>query len=303
MTFMQDNMTHRLGGFGESIHWTSFQADTRGWAMIQRIWLTRQEWQLGHQRRWIIQHFFVGDVLEYSSGAVEIEFYYPNPEKGGGGGGTNQTPKEQKLAQERNSAQGVGSETSPVQMDNVDFRPKTWFGRVWQKIGGTVHTALEVAGMLPVVGEAFDAINGIIHLAEGNYDLATVSFAATIPVFGNAVTGAKWAGKGVQLLEKNGFKIIDSRTLKEAYSDLVEQATKLKGGNVTVQRDGKDLFRVHQPASGHGFEVTQFRNNFTPDGKVFRNPQEVRVRRKHLKQLERALKGDPRYNLRTLKGK
>jgi hypothetical protein len=33
---------------------------------------------------------------------------------------------------------------------------------------------------------------------------------------------------------------------------------------VTVQRDGIDLFRVHQSNSGHGFKITQFKNNKTP---------------------------------------
>ncbi len=82
----------------------------------------------------------------------------------------------------------------------------------------------------------------------------------------------------------------------------MEQATQKYGGNVTIQRDGIDLFRVHQTTSGHGFKVTQFKNNVIPSGRVFKNPIDVNVRKTHLNQLERALKKDPRYNIRTRKG-
>lgn len=82
----------------------------------------------------------------------------------------------------------------------------------------------------------------------------------------------------------------------------MEQATKKYGGNVTIQRDGIDLFRVHQTTSGHGFKVTQFKNNVIFSGRVFKNPIDVNVRKTHLNQLERALKKDFCYNIRTRKG-
>ena len=84
---------------------------------------------------------------------------------------------------------------------------------------------------------------------------------------------------------------------------MVEQATQKYGGNVTVQRDGVDLFRVHQTSSEHGFKVTQLKNNIGRNGRVFKNPVDVPVRKTHVDQLRRALNGDPRYNLRTFKDK
>lgn len=91
--------------------------------------------------------------------------------------------------------------------------------------------------------------------------------------------------------------------MKQAYGELVEQGTQKYGGNATIQRDGIDLFRVHQTTSGHGFTVTQFKNNVTPSGRIFKNPIDVNVRKTHLNQLERALRGDPRYNIRTRGGR
>jgi hypothetical protein len=92
------------------------------------------------------------------------------------------------------------------------------------------------------------------------------------------------------------------KNLKQTYGDLVEQSTKKYGGNVTVQRDGVDLFRVHQASSGHGLKVTQFKNNLAPNGTVFKNPIDVNVRKTHLKQLQRSLNGDTRYTIRTRGG-
>jgi RHS repeat-associated protein len=92
-------------------------------------------------------------------------------------------------------------------------------------------------------------------------------------------------------------------SIRERYIDAVEAATKRHNGNVTVQRDGVDLFRVHQPTSGHGTNVTQMVRRPRPaDGRIFTSPREVPVRRTHVEQLLRALRGDPRYGLRTRGG-
>ena len=58
----------------------------------------------------------------------------------------------------------------------------------WVAIG---HTALDLAGLIPAVGEAFDAVNGIWYAAEGDALNAGLSFASTIPFAGYAATGTK----------------------------------------------------------------------------------------------------------------
>jgi RHS repeat-associated protein len=40
------------------------------------------------------------------------------------------------------------------------------FGMSWSDIG---HAALDVAGLVPVIGEAADVANGLWYMAEGNY--------------------------------------------------------------------------------------------------------------------------------------
>ena len=61
---------------------------------------------------------------------------------------------------------------------------------------GGGHAVLDLAGMVPVVGEAFDVINGFWYLAEGDYLNAGLSLAAVVPVVGSAFTGARVAMRG-----------------------------------------------------------------------------------------------------------
>ena len=67
------------------------------------------------------------------------------------------------------------------------------FGMSWSDIG---HLALDVVGLVPVVGEAADLANAAWYAAEGDYVNAALSAASAIPFAGYAATGAKLAIKG-----------------------------------------------------------------------------------------------------------
>lgn len=73
------------------------------------------------------------------------------------------------------------------------------------------HTALDVAGMVPVIGEAADLANAGWYLAEGDRTNAALSAAGAIPFAGNAATAAKWARKGVNAADMigDGAKALD----------------------------------------------------------------------------------------------
>lgn len=66
------------------------------------------------------------------------------------------------------------------------------FGMSFSDIG---HAVLDVAGMVPVIGEVADVANGIWYAAEGDWVNAGLSFAGAIPLAGNAATAAKWGLK------------------------------------------------------------------------------------------------------------
>ncbi|GAA0801694.1 RHS repeat-associated core domain-containing protein [Spirilliplanes yamanashiensis] len=63
-----------------------------------------------------------------------------------------------------------------------------WWG--WSNVG---HAALDIVGLIPVVGEAADVVNGVWYLAEKDYVNAGLSFASAIPLAGYAATAAKGA--------------------------------------------------------------------------------------------------------------
>lgn len=59
----------------------------------------------------------------------------------------------------------------------------------------SLHTALDVGGLIPGCGMIFDAVNGIWYLAEGDTDNAKWSLTAFIPAVGDIASIGKMAGK------------------------------------------------------------------------------------------------------------
>jgi hypothetical protein len=59
----------------------------------------------------------------------------------------------------------------------------------------TVQTVLNFAGMIPVIGTAFDVANGAIYAARGDALNAALSFSSAIPVVGEAIGGARAVAK------------------------------------------------------------------------------------------------------------
>jgi hypothetical protein len=77
-------------------------------------------------------------------------------------------------------------------------------GGLFSKIG---HGVLDVAGLVPGVGEVADLANAAWYTAEGDYTMAALSAAAAIPFAGWAATGAKAAIKGTAAAEKLTAKV------------------------------------------------------------------------------------------------
>lgn len=60
------------------------------------------------------------------------------------------------------------------------------------------HTVLDVAGLVPIIGEPADAANAAWYTADGDYSNAALSAAAMVPLAGWAATGGKFGVKGVR---------------------------------------------------------------------------------------------------------
>ncbi|MFG3475022.1 DNRLRE domain-containing protein [Streptomyces sp. NPDC047980] len=92
------------------------------------------------------------------------------------------------------------------------------------------HAALDVAGMVPVIGEAADVANGIWYAAEGNYEDAALSMAAAIPGIGAAATAAKYAKKGAKAADavKGGNKASNAKPKHKKPQDETKAKPKSK---------------------------------------------------------------------------
>jgi hypothetical protein len=77
------------------------------------------------------------------------------------------------------------------------------------------HMVLDGLGMVPVVGEPVDAINGIWYYAEGNVLDGSLSMASCIPVLGWFSTGGKWARRGARALDAAKLVGRDGKPLDE----------------------------------------------------------------------------------------
>lgn len=71
-------------------------------------------------------------------------------------------------------------------------------GPWWSRWG---HAVLDVVGLVPLLGEAADGLNGLWYLAEGNYLDAGLSLGSMIPFGGWFVQGGKWTRRALNAEE------------------------------------------------------------------------------------------------------
>ncbi|MEK4114930.1 contractile injection system protein, VgrG/Pvc8 family [Paenibacillus sp. FSL W8-0919] len=88
----------------------------------------------------------------------------------------------------------------------------------WGKLLDGVQLVLDVAGMVPGIGEIADLANAAIYTARGDYTNAALSAAAAIPFAGWAATGAKFVNKG--------GKALDAMSTAAKYADNAADAVK-----------------------------------------------------------------------------
>jgi hypothetical protein len=92
-----------------------------------------------------------------------------------------------------------------------------------------IHLALDIAGFVPVIGEAADVANGILYLAEGDYVNAGISFVSAIPVAGDSAKAGRFAIRGADMAA-SGAKLASSG------SKLATRGARIADGAVTAHR-------------------------------------------------------------------
>jgi len=138
------------------------------------------------------------------------------------------------------------------------------FGLTRKVSADDVKTALDVAGLLPVVGDAANAASAGISLVQGNYGEAALSAVAAIPLIGSlgeVAKGAKLADEGVaaaravELAEKMGktkdFVTIAVTETKEGVNIVSSSENALRAAVRAALKEGE----VAAKGAGHA-EVT-----------------------------------------------
>lgn len=90
------------------------------------------------------------------------------------------------------------------------------------------HTALDVAGMVPVIGEAADIANAGWYAIEGDYMNAALSAAGAIPLCGSAVTACKLGGR----IQGRADDVLDD--LSEAAESVTTVRSRTEGDRPTI---------------------------------------------------------------------
>lgn len=107
-------------------------------------------------------------------------------------------------------------------------------GETWDTIKSVGHVALDLAGLIPIVGEVADASNAVWYALEGEYLYAALSLISCLPGLGDAIgKGGKlavWmskAGKAGAAVEKGIVKagpyVSKVKTLIQANEDNINK--------------------------------------------------------------------------------
>lgn len=129
------------------------------------------------------------------------------------------------------------------------------------------HTVLDVAGMVPVLGEAADLANAGWYAAEGDYQNAALSMAAVIPFAGGAATAAKWGSRAVDTAT-DVAKAVDTANDVTRAADTARDTARATN-NVTGTGNYNHL--VDHPSVGPGKPFTQTQKGNILEANMERN--------------------------------
>lgn len=123
---------------------------------------------------------------------------------------------------------GIGDKKSKniVHVDVEEFLAAHTQEAQEEEIDG--HDILDLAGLIPLAGAAFDLINTIWYLSEGNIPYAVLSGASFIPIYGEYVGAGKVGVKATTKLLKHTDDVVDIATGTGKYlDDVIEDGVKV----------------------------------------------------------------------------
>jgi hypothetical protein len=123
--------------------------------------------------------------------------------------------------------------TPPMDWEGAFLPQLTPLEAFGASIKSNSHTALDVAGMLPIVGAPADALNAAIYFAEGDYVNGSISVAGMVPGLGEAAVGAKMLNKGAKAAKKAGAAADLGKQAAKHADDVASSCKQAKNGMKT----------------------------------------------------------------------
>ena len=115
------------------------------------------------------------------------------------------------------------------------------------KLLDSFQFVLDIAGLIPGVGELADGVNGLIYTARGDTLNAALSFSSMIPFAGWASTGGKFINKGSDLYEARN--VLSTEKIESLYSPSYQDVVNSPLGKTQNQLDA--LYKTHMYTSYH----------------------------------------------------
>lgn len=140
----------------------------------------------------------------------------------------NSLDSARQLVSEAQEILGIRDEPPPQEPEERGF-----FDKALGAISDHAHTALDLAGFLPVVGTAADLTNAALYAAEGDYKNAAFSAASAIPVAGDAAAAARLGDRAMDAAQgiRRGADAVDTA---EGVAEGVEQVEQGNYGNAAA---------------------------------------------------------------------
>ena len=122
-------------------------------------------------------------------------------------------------------------------------------GPWWKQL---LHGLLDVAGLVPFIGEPADLMNGVWYYAEGDVLNGSLSMGSAIPIVGYVATGGKWVKTALKAED-----LVEIEKLVEA-GELITTVDRASGAARTFGRDGRLLDKTIDLTDPANFEATKF---------------------------------------------
>jgi hypothetical protein len=113
-----------------------------------------------------------------------------------------------------------------------------------QERQGLVHTILDIAGFLPIIGSGADALNSALYAQEGDTTMAAISAAGAIPLIGNIGKVGKRLSRFARLAndtEKVATRLTEAARVIERIDPALRDAGKAVVKVINLEKAGKDV--------------------------------------------------------------